>query len=541
MKTNNGLKSLTVQQNVIQNGFSGFLNCLLSKFAIVMKYMLIPILVFSGFISCKTQQKEATSLIDTTVETQSGLLKGVINETNNVVSFKGVPYAAAPIGDLRWREPQAPYAWKGIRDASKFGPSAMQHLSYSTCPYTTEFMVQDSISEDCLFLNIWTPAKTSTDKLPVLVFIHGGGFNEGSGDVGVYDGEELAKKGIIVITINYRLLALGFMAHPELTAESPHKSSGNYGYLDQIAALKWVKTNIAAFGGNPDCVTVGGQSAGAGSVNRIICSPLASGLFHRAITQSGTSYPNREMNKPLTLKEAEKIGLEFAQLKGASNIKALRAMSAKDIITYIPNKYIAFRGNMDGYVQQEDMMTVFAAGKQNDTPFLTGLNADEVRYRGEQNKEFKALYPSSTVQDSISAVKSAALEQSMLSAYLWLDYRAKTAKTNGYVYYFDRAIPWPEHPEYGAFHSSEIPYVFNNMKKLISHTMEKKDTLIADKISAYWVNFVKSGDPNGPNLAKWEAFKPDKPEIMQLGEDFGMVSITKTKEKLGFLKKEILK
>lgn len=512
----------------------------MKKIYLSLRYSMVAIMAFCLLFSCKTKQKDIKGLLDPIVETQNGLLKGIINETHSVVSFKGVPYAAAPIGDLRWREPHPPYDWKGVRDAIRFGPSAMQHLRYSAEPYTTEFMVQDSISEDCLFLNIWTPAKTVKDKLPVLVFIHGGGFNEGSGDVGVYDGEELAKKGIITITINYRLLALGFMAHPELTAESPNNSSGNYGYLDQIAALKWVKNNIAAFGGDPECVTLGGQSAGAGSVNRLICSPLASGLFHRAITQSGTRYPSKTMRE-LTLKEAEQIGVEFAQLKGASNIAELRAMSAEEIIAYIPNKYIAFLGNMDGYIQSEDMRTVFAAGKQNDTPFMTGLNADETQYYGEQNEEFKALYPSVTEDEAVAALKLAGQEQGILSAYLWLDYRAKTSKTNGYVYFFDRAIPWPQHPEFGAFHSSEVPYVFNNMKKMISHSMEKKDTLIADKISSYWVNFVKTGNPNGPGLVDWAPYSSEKHEVMKIGENFGMIPIAANKQRFEFLKKQLLK
>jgi len=506
-----------------------------------MKQVIITILAFLILFGCKTKQDESQALIDPIVKTQNGLLQGIANESNTVVAFKGVPFAAAPVGDLRWREPQPPYDWEGIRDASKFGPSAMQHLRYSANPHTTEFMVQDSISEDCLFLNIWTPAKTVDDKLPVLVFIHGGGFNEGSGDVAVYDGEELAKKGIIAITINYRLLALGFMAHPELTAESPNQSSGNYGYLDQIAALEWIKNNIAAFGGDPGCVTISGQSAGAGSVNRLICTPLATGLFHRAITQSGTRYPSGAMSGTFTLKDAEQIGVEFAQLKGASNIAELRAMPAEEIIAPIPDRHIAFRGNLDGYVQSEDMMTTFAKGKQNDTPFMTGLNADETRYTGEQNEEYKALYSSKTQEEAAAALKLAGQEQSRLSAWLWLDYRAKTAKTNGYVYYFDRAIPWPEHPEFGAFHTAEVPYVFNNMKKMITHTMEKKDTLIADKISSYWVNFVKNGDPNGPGLEEWAPFDSKKHEVMRLGEGFGMMPIARSKEKFDFLKNQILK
>lgn len=503
-------------------------------------YFLMAIAIV--FITSLASFAKQPQILDRVIKTQSGSVKGITNESGSVVMFKGIPYAAPPVGNLRWREPQPAKSWDGTRDASKFGASAMQTKALSRDPWTSEFMVQGNISEDCLFLNIWTPAKTAKDKLPILVYIHGGGLTEGSGDVAVYDGEELAKKGIVVITINYRLGALGFMAHPELTAESPNHSSGNYGFLDQIAALTWVKNNISAFGGDPGCVTIAGQSAGSMSVSQLVTSPLASGLFHRAITQSGSSFAAKgPIGAAITLKEAEKVGLEFAKLKGASTIAEMRALPSENVIEAIPGQMMMFRGNIDGYLQTADSKTIFAQRKQNDTPFMTGLNADETRYSGDQGEELKALYPSNSEKEAAAALKLAGQEQSRLNSYLWLEYRAKTANTNGYEYYFDRAIPWPEHPEFGAFHTSEVPYVFNNMNKIVNHKMEPKDKIIADKISSYWVNFVKTGNPNGTGLAEWSPYGSAKQEVMRIGEDFGMIPIAGSKEKFEFLKNQLLK
>jgi len=505
------------------------------------KLKFLSVLFLTGFLfSCISNQKES-QLLDLVVQTQSGPVKGVVNESNDVVAFKGIPYAAPPVGDLRWKEPQPVEPWEEVLDASEFCKSCMQNRAFSRNPWTEEFMVQNDISEDCLFLNVWTPAKSADEKLPVFVYIHGGGLSEGSGAVAVYNGENLAKKGILVVTINYRLGAFGFLAHPELTAESPHNSSGNYGFLDQVAALQWVKNNISAFGGDPGTVTIAGQSAGAMSVNQMITSPLAAGLFHRAITESGTSFASGMFGSTPTLEEAEQVGLDFAKQKGAADLAELRAMPAEKIMAPVEGQgMMRFRGNIDGYLQTADMKTIFAEGKQNDTPFITGMNADETRYMGEQNEEFKRLYLSSN-KDEAAAVKQAGQEQSKLNAWLWLEYRAKTANTNGYVYYFDRAIPWPEHPEFGAFHTAEVPYVFNNMDKIISHTMSQRDTIIADNISSYWVNFIKTGDPNGAGLETWEPYTEGQHEVMELGEGFGMIPIAGSEEKFEFLKAQLLR
>ena len=345
------------------------------------------------------------------------------------------------------------------------------------------------------------------------------------------------KKGIIVVTFNYRLGALGFLAHPELTAESSHHASGNYGLLDQVAALNWIRENIAAFGGDPSRVTIAGQSAGAASVNALIISPLAKGLFSGAITESGTSF-TRSMMDTRPLSEAEKQGVEFAKSKGASSITELRALPAMAIIT---RDTLNFRFGIvqDGYFQTESARDAFTEGKQNDVPFMSGMNADETRYTGSKGDDFKALFPSKSDEDA--AAKLAGQEQSRLNTWLWMEYRAKTSKTHAYEYFFDRAIPWPEHPEFGAFHTSEVPYVFNNLKMLRNHPLEKTDTIVADRMSSYWANFVKKGDPNGPDLPNWVPFEENKHEVMELGKNMGMIPIAASEEKFNFLKEQLLK
>ncbi len=497
----------------------------------------MAIIVVLILASCTSKPK----LIGPVVKTQSGLVQGVANENGTVIAFKGIPYAAPPVGGLRWKEPQPPLSWEGIRDAGEFCASCMQILRYSHLPggpWTEEFMVLNEVSEDCLFLNIWTPAKKATDKLATLVYIHGGGFTEGSGAIDVYDGEELAKKGIIVITINYRMGVLGFLAHPELTAESPNNASGNYGILDQVAALRWISDNIAAFGGDPGRVTIAGQSAGAMSVRALIASPLAKGLFSGAITQSGSGYMGS--GNATRLSDAEANGLKFAEAKRASSLAELRAMPAEDILAQAPDQRgIRFGTVVDNYCITGDYMSVFETGEQNDTPFMTGLNEGEVRYGGEITDEFYVLYPLSPDRDTLTGITIAAQERSRLNAFLWMEYRSKTSKTNGYIYYFTRAIPWPEYPQFGAFHTGEVPYVFNNLK-MLDRPWTAVDSLVADRMSSYWVNFVNNGDPNGAGLLQWKLFNSNEKVVMELGEKMGMIPVAATEERYEFLRKQIV-
>ncbi|MDZ4699804.1 MAG: carboxylesterase family protein [Rhodothermales bacterium] len=470
-----------------------------------------------------------------TIET--GTIVGAVGSDPSVHVFKGIPFAAAPTGDLRWRAPQPPRPWMGVHHADTFGASCIQNIQGSRVPWTEEFMVQGEISEDCLFLNIWTGAESARERRPVLVYIHGGGFSEGSGDVKIYDGEALAKKGIVVVTVNYRMGVLGFMAHPELTAEAG--ASGNYGLMDQVAALEWVKRNIGAFGGDPDRVTVAGQSAGAFSVHYLTASPMAAGLFHRAILQSGPgtiagigrlATPARET--------AEGTGLAFAKAYGADSLAALRALSWTDLTTPREGAPPAFFWPIiDGAFLTEDVPRAFQAGRQHDVPTLAGFNADEgsafmadiyhaitpdafatmARSRfGDRAEDFLALYPAGSDSEATASVQAYARESAVTALIHWSTLRAATAKTPSYLYYFERAIPWPEHPEFGAFHTGEVPYVFNNLS-LLNRNWEASDSLLADQASSYWANFASAADPNGAGLPAWPAFGAQEEALMNLG------------------------
>lgn len=471
-----------------------------------------------------------------------GLISGAATETPGVRVFKGIPYAAPPVGDLRWQPPQPPAKWDDVRKADKFSDSCMQTLSRARKPWTEEFMVQNDASEDCLCLNVWTGAKAVNEQRPVLVWIHGGGFVEGSGEIITYDGEALAKKGLVVVTINYRLGIFGFFTHPELTKESPHHAAGNYGLLDVVAALQWVQKNIAAFGGDPGRVTIAGQSAGAMAVHALTASPLAKGLFHRAIAESGSSVVRRTRS----LSESEKDGVKWAATKGATTLRELRAKPAADLMGG-PR----FGPVVDGWFLPADTLEIFAQGRQNDVPTMTGLTADEgssaptygkinaaefaqqARQRfSNQADEFLQLYPSRDQAQSGLSQKQSARDQGLVSMYLWASERAKTSRTKAYTYYFTRGIPWPEHPEFGAFHTSDVPYFFANLRHL-NRPWEALDHHLSEIAAGYWVNFARTGNPNGKGLPNWPAFAATQRVTMELGEKTGTRPVAE-KKKLEF-------
>ncbi|HYD84657.1 MAG TPA: carboxylesterase family protein, partial [Opitutus sp.] len=308
------------------------------------------------------------------VTVAQGRLVGGAGEDPAITVFKGVPFAAPPVGASRWRPPQPPASWSGVRKADTFGASAMQADQRSYGPWTEEYMFRNEASEDCLTLNVWTPAQNAEERRAVFVWIHGGAYNSGSGEVLLYDGEGLAKKGVVVVTFNYRLNVFGFLAHPELTAESPHRASGNYGLMDQLAALRWVRENIAAFGGDRERITVGGQSAGAGALHHLLASPEARGLFHRAIAQSG---PWRRSATSLPLAEAEAQGAAFAATIGAPTLAELRGLTAAELFVRYEAQSARFRPIVDGWIVQEQVTAVHERGGQIDVPLLTGWTADE--------------------------------------------------------------------------------------------------------------------------------------------------------------------
>ena len=481
------------------------------------------------------------------VQTVGGTIEGVVDETG-VRSFRGIPYAAPPVGDGRWRAPRAAAKWSGVRSARRFGAACIQRVVGERLPWSQEFMIREAIDEDCLFLNVWTAAKSSRDRRPVLVYIHGGGYQEGSGAIDVYDGSALARKGLVVVTINYRLGIPGYLAHPELTAESKAHASGNYGMLDQIEALRWVRQNIAAFGGDPARVTIAGQSAGASSVHNLTASPLAKGLFHRVIAESGSSISG--LPTP-TLAEAEKSGLAFAGSKGAKSLRELRSMTWEQLMAG-PAPSMRFAPIVDGWSLPQDALATIAAGRHHDLPVLTGLNADEAssqptygrlsaaaftsqlreRY-GDDAAALLRLYPATTDAEASIAQKEISRDRNRVSMYLWATRRARTSRTPAWTYYFTRAIPWPSNPQFGAFHTGEVPYVFGTLNRL-DRPWQEKDRQVSNTIMDYWVNFVTTGDPNGKGLAEWPTFDPEKAQTFEIGEQTGSRPVA-APDKLKFL------
>jgi para-nitrobenzyl esterase len=465
----------------------------------------------------------------TVVKTSLGAISGVATGDGAVVSFKGVPYAAPPIGDLRWRAPRPVKSWKGTLKADHFGASCIQGPNNEFLPWTKEFMYVTPVSEDCLFLNIWTPRTAAAAKLPVLVFIHGGAFTSGSGDVPVYDGEALARTGMVIVTLNYRLGLLGFLAHPALTAESPHHSSGNYGLLDQIAALEWLKQNIRVFGGDPTRIAITGQSAGAMSVADLLASPLAKGLFSAAIADSGIGGRGVPMQ---TLAEAEKAGVTFATAKKADSAEALRALPATQ---FIAGPGTRFAPIVDGWVLPGNPIVLTTErGSDNDVPVITGFQANDAALGGVRSStaaqyqkharqvygpmadDFLKLYPAESDDEVKEAEVTVGRDRLRAGLYLWASARATTHRAPVFAYYFDRAIPWPAHPEFGAFHSGELPYAFGNLDNM-DRPWEPADRTISKMMMTYWKNMAATGDPNGPSVPHWAPVDPSTPAVMRLG------------------------
>lgn len=480
------------------------------------------------------------------VEVEQGLLQGTLE--NGVTVYKGVPYAAPPVGELRWRAPRPPSAWEGVRKADKFAANPMQVMVHELGPWTAEYQPQGVVSEDCLYLNIWTAAKSSKEKRPVMMYIPGGAFTGGSGNVPVYDGENLAKKGLVVVTINYRVGVFGFLSLPELAKESENSSSGNYGLLDQVAALEWIRRNISAFGGDPSRVTIMGQSAGAASVNYLTASPLAKGLFVRAIAESGT---NARIGPGESLASAEQNGIRFAKAMGAASLAELRAIPAAELIDSSKDKF-HFLPIVDGWFLPKSVDEIFSTGEQNDVATMTGWVADEGSFSNNYGKipaeEFRKqvrqqagaqadkilkLYPASTEAEAAESQKLLACDISMVSMYKWAAKRETTAKTNIYTYLFTHQQPGAIKERYQTFHSSELPYVFDNLSRS-NRPWTMEDKKIAEIMSTYWTNFIMTGDPNGDGLPKWPSFKETSEETMELGGAMGPRPIT-SREKFEML------
>jgi para-nitrobenzyl esterase len=460
------------------------------------------------------------------VKIDTGTLDG--KTSGSVRAFLGIPYAAPPVGELRWKPPAPAANWTGVRSATEFGSRCMQGRIYSDMVFR-----DPGISEDCLTLNVWTSAPSAEAKLPVMVWIHGGGFIAGASSEPRQDGEALARRGVVVVSMNYRLSIFGFLVLPELAAESHRKASGNYGLLDQVAALEWVHRNIAAFGGDPDNVTIFGESAGSFSVSALMASPAAKGLFHKAIGESGAAFSNSglvfEARGVRSRKDAEFVRSSL----GVRSLRELRALPAQKILDASLQEeghgHPRFSPDIDGYFLPKTLPEIFASRKQSDVPLLAGWNHDEgtvadvdpthqspgARLKALAEKEFGAkaneflrLYPGGTDAEALGSLQ--ALDGDRFIAYAtwkWLEAQTSTGKQPAYRYRFDLALPHPAGAaDRGAYHSAEIEYVFGTLDSKAGMPWRPEDRRLSELMQSYWTNFARSADPNGPGLPPWPAY-----------------------------------
>lgn len=471
------------------------------------------------------------------VKTDDGQVQGTMANAQ-VRAFRGIPYAAPPVGDLRWREPQPTTPWKGVRQATDFGSRCFQTSAFPDMTYH-----DPGESEDCLTLNVWAPADAKPGKLPVMVWIYGGGYTAGTTSEARQNGEFLAKRGVIVVSMNYRLGILGFYAHPELTAESPHHASGNYGLMDQNAALQWVHRNIAAFGGDPGNVTVFGESAGSFSVSAQMASPLSKGLIHKAIGESGGAFSSNSLGFD-SLEVTQARDAKFAEAAfGTSDLAKLRKVSPADLIKAAVAKTPPaprFGPDVDGYFLPDSVPNIYAAGKQAHIPLLAGWNAGEMQGLvvmakekvtadtfkaqaqkdfGDNSEKFLAVYSAATDEQAVqSAIDLAGDRFIAHSTWLWLEAHVKTGQSPTYRYLFSLGSPGDKfHPaSIGAFHSDDIEYVFGTLDARPEAVWRPEDRKLSDQMGQYWTNFAKTGNPNGAGLPEWPVYAPEKFTYMQL-------------------------
>ena len=483
------------------------------------------------------------------IQVEGGLISGTPGWGWGVREYLGIPFAAPPVGNLRWRPPQPVTPWQGVRAADRFSPACMQRLQDPNNSSWNRGLI--NVSEDCLYLNVWTPAASASEKLPVLIWIYGGGGVSGSTAEPIYDGNALAKRGVVVVSMNYRVNVFGWFAHPELTAESPHHASGNYGSLDQLAGIQWVKNNIAQFGGDPSKMTIFGESGGSRSVNFLAASPLLKGLVRGAIAESHTTF-----GRMLTLSEAEANGVKFAASIGKSSLAALRAATAGELLQASIKMPQGMNGAIvDGWFLPQDLYTAYAQGKQNDIPLITGATNDEggniggigagaagggggrgstpdslatyvawaKRTFGEKAEALLQLYPARDDAQAKRAWHDVYRDINFAGHRTWAKLQSTTGKAPAYLYLFSHVPPHPEgngnNPRVapGAVHFSEVIYVFDNlrMKDLPWTPLDRK---VADTLASYWTNFVKTGNPNGPGLANWPVYNPKDELWLNIGD-----------------------
>jgi para-nitrobenzyl esterase len=491
------------------------------------------------------------------VKTANGILESTAAPKDGVRTFKGIPFAQPPVGDLRWQVPQAVKNWTGTRNADQFGPRCMQRTS----PGADYWFRSSGMSEDCLYLNVWTPAKSGNERLPVLVYIFGGGFQNGDGSEPRYDGENMARQGMVAVSVNYRTNIFGFFVHPDLTKESPHHAAGNYGLLDQVAALQWVQRNIAAFGGDPKRVTIAGESAGSISVSALMASPLSRTLIAGAIGESGAAISSLP---PQPLAVAEQNGVKFAAAAGVNTLAALRAMTAEQIQDAAAKAQgVRFITAMDGYFLSKSLTAIFEAGEQAKVPLLEGSNTQEQparsvlgagdptpetlantirKFYGEKADPVLKAYAANTTDEVYEAAAHLASARFIsYGTWKWAELQMKTGGKPVYRYLYARPRPaylgmpgqptpvapaaggggnagtgtpsgpgaqQPPAPR-GAAHSAEIQYAMGNLDLDKRYTWEPADYEVSKTMQAFFVNFIKTGNPNGPGLPDWPAYRAD--------------------------------
>ncbi|TWI63492.1 para-nitrobenzyl esterase [Pseudoduganella lurida] len=467
----------------------------------------------------------------TIVQVDGGRIEGTLED--GIRAFKGIPYAAAPVGTLRWQAPQPVQPWTGVRSAGAFGNRCMQLPLYSDMVFRAAGM-----SEDCLFLNVWAPADATRKKLPVLVYFYGGGLQTGDGSEPRYEGAAMAKAGIVALTVNYRLGVFGFFAHPELTAASPDKASGNYGLLDQSAALRWVKRNIAAFGGDPDQVTIAGESAGSFSVSAQMVMPMSRGLFARAIGESGSILGGRGTTP---LARAEEQGTAFARLVEAPTLNDLRALPADRLLEAARMPGAPWFGIVqDGHAIERAPRDTFATGRQARVPLLAGWNSAEQGAAGVLGQDaptrenfqaaLRRLYGNDAAEaarvydyDVSDAARDLAGDRWIVhGTWKWIDLHAKTAPTWRYYYSRPRPATVDGKPAAtGAAHSAEIEYAMNNLAGNPVYRWSDDDRQVSRTLHGYFVNFIQHGDPNGKGLPKWPRVTDPAPNVMRIDVQSG--------------------
>lgn len=503
--------------------------------------------------------------IEVKTEIKNGTIAGYYDTKTNIKKYLGIPFAKPPVGELRWKAPQPMENWKGVKETKKFGPRAVQAPIFGDMDFKS-----DGMSEDCLYLNVWTPATRNDKNLPVLVYFYGGGFSAGDGSEPRYNGEAMAQQGIVVVTVNYRLNVFGFLAHPDLSAETAHKGSGNYGLMDQHASLEWVKENISAFGGDPEKVTIAGESAGSISVSYQMASPLSKGLIAGAIGESGAGI-NPTLS-PSKLEDAEKVGTDFVTKAGYNSIAEMRKLSTAEVYEiFLESKLFGFPVTIDGHFLPKTLPEIFEAKEQEMVPLLAGWNSAEIPGMAfmqgqpytseafitkvketypENYEEVLALHPHASPQEvERSATDLAADKFIAYSTWKWLDLHVKNSDQPVYRYLYSKLRPplkdanltpglaggtvkgGPKMPEpIGAPHACEIEYAMGNLPLVDVFAWTEDDYKVSKTFMSFFANFIKTGNPNGENLPEWKALKAAdvNPPVMDINTESKMFQATDT-------------